>query len=109
MERKQVRVVELQPGEVFMREPREMQPAATPSPSRASKLLTEPNIREQHHQVAATTLPMHILQPYREEDKVPMFLIKMWNILEDPKFQDIIRWDKVPFYTLLFSFIYSFV
>ncbi|KAE9550677.1 hypothetical protein FO519_006120 [Halicephalobus sp. NKZ332] len=29
----------------------------------------------------------------KEDDKMPLFLIKLWNIVEDPTYFDIIRWD----------------
>jgi heat shock transcription factor 1 len=30
----------------------------------------------------------------KEDDKMPLFLIKLWNIVEDPTYYDIIRWDE---------------
>lgn len=38
-------------------------------------------------------------QPYilREDEKLPLFLIKLWNIVEDPAYFDVIRWDDVRF------------
>jgi hypothetical protein len=32
--------------------------------------------------------------PLKEDDKMPLFLIKLWNIVEDPTYYDIIRWDE---------------
>uniref|UniRef100_A0A0N5A8M8 HSF_DOMAIN domain-containing protein n=1 Tax=Syphacia muris TaxID=451379 RepID=A0A0N5A8M8_9BILA len=29
----------------------------------------------------------------RDEDKIPLFLLKLWSIIEDPNFGDVIRWD----------------
>ncbi|CAJ0582424.1 unnamed protein product, partial [Mesorhabditis spiculigera] len=29
----------------------------------------------------------------KEDDKMPLFLIKLWNIVEDQSYQNIIRWD----------------
>uniref|UniRef100_A0AC34RB06 HSF-type DNA-binding domain-containing protein n=2 Tax=Panagrolaimus sp. JU765 TaxID=591449 RepID=A0AC34RB06_9BILA len=29
----------------------------------------------------------------KEDDKMPLFLIKLWNIVEDPNYYDVIRWD----------------
>lgn len=29
----------------------------------------------------------------RDEDKIPLFLLKLWSIIEDPNFGEIIRWD----------------
>lgn len=44
-------------------------------------------------------------QPYilREDEKIPLFLIKLWNIVEDPSYYEIIRWDEVCdfFFTLV--------
>ena len=36
-------------------------------------------------------------QPYilKEDEKIPLFLIKLWNIVEDPSYYDVIRWDEV--------------
>lgn len=31
----------------------------------------------------------------KEDDKMPLFLIKLWNIVEDPNYYDVIRWDDV--------------
>ncbi|MCP9263528.1 Heat shock factor protein 1 [Dirofilaria immitis] len=107
MDRKEVRHNDIQPGTILVREhlPAESQSASLSSSSsgtlliRPAKLLTEVHRQEctdlpgQECQ-PATTLPMHILQQYRDEEKVPMFLVKMWNILEDPEFQNIICWDK---------------
>ena len=31
----------------------------------------------------------------KEDDKMPLFLIKLWNIVEDPAYFDVIRWDDV--------------
>jgi hypothetical protein len=28
-------------------------------------------------------------------EKIPLFLVKLWNIVEDPAYYDIIRWDEV--------------
>uniref|UniRef100_A0A915DAI8 HSF-type DNA-binding domain-containing protein n=1 Tax=Ditylenchus dipsaci TaxID=166011 RepID=A0A915DAI8_9BILA len=35
-------------------------------------------------------------QPYilKEDEKIPLFLIKLWNIVEDPSYYDVIRWDE---------------
>uniref|UniRef100_A0A915BG04 HSF-type DNA-binding domain-containing protein n=1 Tax=Parascaris univalens TaxID=6257 RepID=A0A915BG04_PARUN len=30
----------------------------------------------------------------REEEKMPLFLIKLWNIVEDTAYQNVIRWDE---------------
>uniref|UniRef100_A0A914ZB34 HSF-type DNA-binding domain-containing protein n=1 Tax=Panagrolaimus superbus TaxID=310955 RepID=A0A914ZB34_9BILA len=30
----------------------------------------------------------------KEDDKMPLFLIKLWNIVEDPTYYDVIRWDE---------------
>lgn len=86
----------------------ESAPASLPSSSTGTVLVRPPKLltdvlqqqctelpRQECSQAA--TLPIHVLQQYRDEDKVPMFLVKMWNILEDPEFQNIICWDKVWF------------
>lgn len=31
----------------------------------------------------------------RDDDKIPLFLLKLWNIIEDPNFGEIIQWDDV--------------
>uniref|UniRef100_A0A915Q1Y9 HSF-type DNA-binding domain-containing protein n=1 Tax=Setaria digitata TaxID=48799 RepID=A0A915Q1Y9_9BILA len=107
MDRKEVRHDDIQPSTILIRE---HVPAESPSASLSSilsgsvlvrppKLLTEVH-RQECNEVPrqecppVTTLPVHILQQYRDEEKVPMFLVKMWNILEDPEFQNIICWDK---------------
>ncbi|KAH7693525.1 HSF-type DNA-binding domain containing protein, partial [Aphelenchoides avenae] len=35
-------------------------------------------------------------EPYilKEDEKIPLFLIKLWNIVEDPAYYDVIRWDE---------------
>lgn len=33
----------------------------------------------------------------REEEKMPLFLIKLWNIVEDTAYQNVIRWDEVSY------------
>ncbi|KAI1730673.1 HSF-type DNA-binding domain-containing protein [Ditylenchus destructor] len=40
--------------------------------------------------------PQQQLQPYliKEDEKIPLFLIKLWNIVEDPAYFDVIRWDE---------------
>lgn len=108
MDRKEVRHDDKQSETILVREnlATESPPASLSSSStgtllvRPPKLLTEVLRQEctefpRQECPAATTLPMHILQQYRDEEKVPMFLVKMWNILEDPEFQNIICWDKV--------------
>lgn len=30
-----------------------------------------------------------------EENKLPSFLQKLWDIVEDPSYYDIVRWDEV--------------
>ncbi|CAD5206562.1 unnamed protein product [Bursaphelenchus okinawaensis] len=30
----------------------------------------------------------------KEDDKIPLFLVKLWNIVEDPSYYDVIRWDE---------------
>uniref|UniRef100_A0A8R1XQE9 HSF_DOMAIN domain-containing protein n=1 Tax=Onchocerca volvulus TaxID=6282 RepID=A0A8R1XQE9_ONCVO len=107
MDRKEVRHNDIQPETIRIREhlSTELQPDSL-SPSSTGTLLVHPPklLTEVHRQEcnelsreecpSATSLPMHILQQYRDEEKVPMFLVKMWNILEDPEFQNIICWDK---------------
>ncbi|KAL3998923.1 HSF-type DNA-binding family protein [Acanthocheilonema viteae] len=106
MNRKEVGHDDVQMGAILMRDlSAESPPSSVPSSSsgavlvRPPKLLTEVlqqdcnELLKQECQPSAT-LPIHILQQYRDEEKVPMFLVKMWNILEDPEFQNIICWDK---------------
>lgn len=31
--------------------------------------------------------------PQRDEDKIPLFLLKLWSIIEDPSYSEVIRWD----------------
>ncbi|KAF8367965.1 hsf-1 [Pristionchus pacificus] len=33
------------------------------------------------------------VQVTREDEKIPLFLIKLWNIVEDPSYQKIVHWD----------------
>jgi hypothetical protein len=35
-------------------------------------------------------------EPYilKEDEKIPLFLVKLWNIVEDPAYYDVIRWDE---------------
>ena len=35
----------------------------------------------------------------RDDEKIPLFLIKLWNIVEDPSNQNVIQWDEVPFHS----------
>ncbi|CAI4222174.1 unnamed protein product [Auanema sp. JU1783] len=42
----------------------------------------------QNQSQTSTQLPSH-----KDEEKMPLFLIKLWNIVEDPNYQQIIRWD----------------
>lgn len=104
MNRKEVDDMQL--GAVLMRDLARSPPASLPSSSAGTVLTRPPNLLTEILQQDCTelpkqecpptaTLPMHLLQQYRDEEKVPMFLVKMWNILEDPEFQNIIRWDKV--------------
>uniref|UniRef100_A0A914CBY9 HSF-type DNA-binding domain-containing protein n=1 Tax=Acrobeloides nanus TaxID=290746 RepID=A0A914CBY9_9BILA len=39
---------------------------------------------------------MKMPQPFilKEDEKMPLFLIKLWNIVEDPAYYDVIRWDE---------------
>lgn len=30
----------------------------------------------------------------KDDEKIPLFLIKLWNIVEDPAYYEIIRWDE---------------
>ncbi|CAD5209463.1 unnamed protein product [Bursaphelenchus xylophilus] len=30
----------------------------------------------------------------KEDDKIPLFLVKLWNIVEDPSYYEVIRWDE---------------
>ncbi|VDN01513.1 unnamed protein product [Thelazia callipaeda] len=105
MDKKRIRLDSAQPGTVFFREQAETPPPPLLSPrtgpffTRQPKLLSE--VQQQdcasipgQESSPAGNLPMHVLQHYRDEEKVPMFLMKMWNILEDPSFRNIICWDK---------------
>jgi hypothetical protein len=29
------------------------------------------------------------------EQKIPLFLVKLWNIVEDPAYREVVRWDEV--------------
>ncbi|GMR53627.1 hypothetical protein PMAYCL1PPCAC_23822, partial [Pristionchus mayeri] len=33
------------------------------------------------------------VQVARDDEKIPLFLIKLWNIVEDPSYQKIVHWD----------------
>lgn len=35
------------------------------------------------------------IETHHTDEKMPLFLIKLWNIVEDPTYQDIVRWDEV--------------
>ncbi|VDN31742.1 unnamed protein product [Gongylonema pulchrum] len=105
--KKQLRVLELDPDLRFVRGQASQQSSAaatagSPATSRSNKLLME--MQEQQESTAPATPLTHFL--YREEEKVPMFLVKMWNILEDPKFQNIIRWDKVISYEIFYTYLF---
>lgn len=106
MNKKEVRRDDLQSGTVLIRE----QLAAESPPTLYSSIPAEAilihspkllphrqecTVQPRQECPSAETFPMHLLQHCRDEEKVPMFLVKMWNILEDPEFQNIICWDKV--------------
>ncbi|CAG9540029.1 unnamed protein product [Cercopithifilaria johnstoni] len=106
MSRKEVGHDDMQFGTILMRDlSTESTPASLPSSSTGTVLVRPPKLLTEVLQQDCTELPrqecppstnltMHVLQQYRDEEKVPMFLVKMWNILEDPEFQNIICWDK---------------
>ncbi|EFO19591.1 hypothetical protein LOAG_08901 [Loa loa] len=107
MDKKEVRLDDVQLGTVLVRDHllAESPPPSLSSSSTGTLLVHPPKLLTEVHRQectelprqecpSTTTLPMHLLQQYRDEEKVPMFLVKMWNILEDPEFQNIICWDK---------------
>uniref|UniRef100_A0A0R3RZV6 HSF_DOMAIN domain-containing protein n=1 Tax=Elaeophora elaphi TaxID=1147741 RepID=A0A0R3RZV6_9BILA len=106
MNGKEVGHDDIQLGTTFMRDlSAESPPASLPSSSSGTTLVHSPKLltevlRQECTELPRqdcpqpTTLPVHLMQQYRDEEKVPMFLVKMWNILEDPEFHNIICWDK---------------
>ncbi|GMT28552.1 hypothetical protein PFISCL1PPCAC_19849 [Pristionchus fissidentatus] len=48
------------------------------------------HINRQDDQVAIVGDAVQIA---REDEKIPLFLIKLWNIVEDPSYQKIVHWD----------------
>uniref|UniRef100_A0AAF5RSX6 HSF-type DNA-binding domain-containing protein n=1 Tax=Wuchereria bancrofti TaxID=6293 RepID=A0AAF5RSX6_WUCBA len=107
MEKKEIEQDGTQSDTIFIRDhlPVESPSPSISSPSVGTILMRPPKLLAEVHRQECTelprqdcppttTLPMHLLQQYRDEEKVPMFLVKMWNILEDPEFQNIICWDK---------------
>lgn len=47
------------------------------------------------------------VQVTREDEKIPLFLIKLWNIVEDPSYQKIVHWDDVSVYVHFYGFFYQ--
>jgi hypothetical protein len=35
----------------------------------------------------------HVVNP-KDDEKIPLFLIKLWNIVEDPVHYEVVRWDE---------------
>jgi hypothetical protein len=60
--------------------------------------IQQPPISTQQQQPGTLSNPAVVPQQQqtilKEDDKMPLFLIKLWNIVEDPSFWDIIRWDE---------------
>uniref|UniRef100_A0A914PDM5 HSF-type DNA-binding domain-containing protein n=1 Tax=Panagrolaimus davidi TaxID=227884 RepID=A0A914PDM5_9BILA len=60
--------------------------------------IQQPPITTQQQQPGTLSNPAVVPQQQqtilKEDDKMPLFLIKLWNIVEDPSFWDIIRWDE---------------
>ncbi|KHN72771.1 Heat shock factor protein 1 [Toxocara canis] len=44
--------------------------------------------------VQRSSEPLIVGQLPREDEKMPLFLIKLWNIVEDAAYQNVIRWDE---------------
>lgn len=38
--------------------------------------------------------PITQLPCFKDDEKMPLFLIKLWSIVEDPQYQQIVRWDE---------------
>ncbi|KAK6028903.1 HSF-type DNA-binding domain protein [Ostertagia ostertagi] len=38
--------------------------------------------------------PVAQLPNFKDDEKMPLFLIKLWSIVEDPQYQQIVRWDE---------------
>lgn len=45
------------------------------------------------HSAAMTYKPFLVNED--GDQKIPLFLIKLWNIVEDAAYRDVIRWDEV--------------
>ncbi|XGW22689.1 hypothetical protein V3C99_005137 [Haemonchus contortus] len=45
--------------------------------------------QQQQHQQPVAQLPN-----FKDDEKMPLFLIKLWSIVEDPQYQQIVRWDE---------------
>lgn len=63
--------------------------------SDARQQMDEPTVQLNQNIANNPPQPTIIL---KEDDKMPLFLIKLWNIVEDPNYYDVIRWDEVSFY-----------
>jgi hypothetical protein len=46
-----------------------------------------------HHQTTMEYKPYLLKED--NEQKIPLFLIKLWNIVEDPTYREVVRWDEV--------------
>ncbi|WKX91171.1 hypothetical protein Q1695_009758 [Nippostrongylus brasiliensis] len=48
----------------------------------------QPQQPQQQQQQSVVQIPS-----FKEDEKMPLFLIKLWSIVEDPQYQQIVRWD----------------
>lgn len=52
-------------------------------------------IIEQHRQQQSAMAYTPMLLKEDGDQKIPLFLVKLWNIVEDPAHWEVIRWDEV--------------
>uniref|UniRef100_A0A7E4VYE5 HSF_DOMAIN domain-containing protein n=1 Tax=Panagrellus redivivus TaxID=6233 RepID=A0A7E4VYE5_PANRE len=59
----------------------------------ATRDIKQPTTTTTAPMASSTAAPAPLPVVLKEDDKIPLFLIKLWNIVEDPSYFDVIRWD----------------
>ncbi|KAK6728528.1 hypothetical protein RB195_005892 [Necator americanus] len=60
------------------------------TPQSVPHVVVAPLQQQQQQQVQQTSQ----LPSFKDDEKMPLFLIKLWSIVEDPQYQQIVRWDE---------------
>ncbi|CAJ0592520.1 unnamed protein product [Cylicocyclus nassatus] len=63
-------------------------PQVVVAPLQQQQQQPQPQQQQQQQAQPAAQLPN-----FKEDEKMPLFLIKLWSIVEDPNYQQIVRWD----------------